>query len=274
MLHRITLTAQRLTDDRGLDGFTMEDLAAAVDVSRRTLFNYYPSKIDAVLGPDPDLDDEVWATFVAGGPHGDLVEDIIALSCHVLQAKPLTREELALDRRIMLAEPRLLAAVHDRLATVSAELGALLVARTGDKLDLATAQLLVRVLAATFDCAMDRALSVDDVADDVVRSWWPRTSAPCATSSPAPTPPEPRLTAPLPARPSTPALPRALPRAPRAPRAPPAPTPTRTSRPPPKPRPSPALSPHQESPWPPCSTASVARRFAAGPSSSRSGWSR
>ncbi len=168
MLHRITLTAQRLTDDRGLDGFTMDDLAAAVDVSRRTLFNYYPSKVDAVLGPDPDLDDEAWATFVAGGPYGDLVEDLIVLSAHVLEAKTLTREELALGRRVMLAEPRLLAAVHDRLATVSAELGALLVARTGEKLDLATAQLLVRVLAATFDCALDRTLADDALAADAM----------------------------------------------------------------------------------------------------------
>lgn len=168
MLHRITLTAQRLTDDRGLDGFTMDDLAEAVDVSRRTLFNYYPSKVDAVLGPDPDLDDEVFAIFVAGGPHGDLVEDLIVLSAHVLEAKSVTREELALGRRVMVAEPRLLAAVHERLATVSAELGALLVARTGEKLDLATAQLLVRVLAATFDCGMERTLESDDVAPDAL----------------------------------------------------------------------------------------------------------
>lgn len=177
MLHRITLTAQRLTDDRGLDGFTMDDLAEAVDVSRRTLFNYYPSKVDAVLGPDPDLDDEVWATFVAGGPSGDLVEDLIVLSAHVLEANSLTREELALGRRVMLAEPRLLAAVHERLATVSADLGALLVARTGEKLDLATAQLLVRVLAATFDCALDRALDRDLPADEITPDAVPQLVA-------------------------------------------------------------------------------------------------
>ena len=176
-LHRITLAAQRLTDDRGLDGFTMDDLAAAVDVSRRTLFNYYPSKVDAVLGPDPDLDDEVWATFVAGGPHGDLVEDLIVLSAHVLEAKTLTREELALGRRVMLAEPRLLAAAHERLGTVSAELGALLVARTGEKLDLATAQVLVRVLAATFDCALDRALDPAVPADEVPPDDMPQLVA-------------------------------------------------------------------------------------------------
>ena len=50
---RITLCAQRLTDERGLDGFTMDDLAEAAEVSRRTLFNYFPGKVDAVLGAAP-----------------------------------------------------------------------------------------------------------------------------------------------------------------------------------------------------------------------------
>lgn len=177
MRHRISLTAQRLVDERGLDGFTMDDLAAALDVSRRTLFNYYPTKVDAVLGPEPVLDDEHWATFVAGGPHGDLVEDLIVLAGHVLQDKDLTREEMALGRRIMLAEPRLLAAVHERMALASADLGQLLVERTGHKTDLATAQLIVRVLAATFEAALDQLLAPapgspepapDDLAPDAL----------------------------------------------------------------------------------------------------------
>ena len=40
----------QLTQGRGLDGWTMEDLAGAAEVSRRTLFNYFSSKVDAVLG--------------------------------------------------------------------------------------------------------------------------------------------------------------------------------------------------------------------------------
>src|SRR5262245_7061502 len=55
---RITVCAQRLTDERGFDGFTMDDLAEAAGLSRRTLFNYFPSKADAVLGAGPELDDE------------------------------------------------------------------------------------------------------------------------------------------------------------------------------------------------------------------------
>ncbi|RYJ06280.1 MAG: TetR family transcriptional regulator, partial [Actinomycetales bacterium] len=74
--HRITLCAQRLTDEHGLDGFTMDDLAEASEVSRRTLFNYFPSKADAVLGAHPDLPDDVLATFRAGGPPGDVVDDV------------------------------------------------------------------------------------------------------------------------------------------------------------------------------------------------------
>ncbi|MDP3890466.1 TetR family transcriptional regulator, partial [Nocardioides sp.] len=71
--HRITQRAQELTLEHGLDGFTMDELADAADVSRRTLFNYFPGKIDAVLGAIPQIDPELLAVFRAGGPHGDLV---------------------------------------------------------------------------------------------------------------------------------------------------------------------------------------------------------
>lgn len=51
---RTKLTIQRkaidLTLERGLAGFTMQELADASDVSRSTLFNYFPGKVDAVLG--------------------------------------------------------------------------------------------------------------------------------------------------------------------------------------------------------------------------------
>ena len=41
-LAMIVQRARELTDRHGLDGFTMDDLAEAAGVSRRTLFNYVP----------------------------------------------------------------------------------------------------------------------------------------------------------------------------------------------------------------------------------------
>ena len=68
----IITAAQRLAVDCGYAGFTVEDLARAVGVSRRTLFNHVSSKEEAVLGMLPVLTDEQAATLRPGGPTGHL----------------------------------------------------------------------------------------------------------------------------------------------------------------------------------------------------------
>lgn len=42
--------ARKFTYDRGLGGFTLEELCDAANISRRTFFNHFASKDDAVLG--------------------------------------------------------------------------------------------------------------------------------------------------------------------------------------------------------------------------------
>src|SRR5215510_13401720 len=103
---RITVCAQVLTDEQGLDGFTMDELADAAEVSRRTLFNYFPSKTDAVLGEHPEIAPAVLETFVAGGPHGDLIEDLAELARSALAAKDTDRATFGRVRRIMCDNPR------------------------------------------------------------------------------------------------------------------------------------------------------------------------
>src|SRR5258707_8029297 len=49
---RLTTLSRRLTAERGLNGFTIEELCDEVGVSRRTFFNYFPSKEEAVVRVD------------------------------------------------------------------------------------------------------------------------------------------------------------------------------------------------------------------------------
>lgn len=151
---RITTRAQRLTDEHGLEGFTMEDLAEAAEVSRRTLFNYFPSKIDAVLGNPPDLPPAVLASFCAGGPHGHLVDDLGELATVLLNSKVLTREEMELGRRVVLATPRLMAAAHERFEQITGDFVDVILAREGADFGADRARLLIRLIVAIFDGCM------------------------------------------------------------------------------------------------------------------------
>ena len=172
---RITVCAQVLTDTQGLDGFTMDELADAAEVSRRTLFNYFPSKTDAVLGEHPEISPSVLATFHAGGPHGDLLEDLAVLARYALAAKTTDREYLSRVRRIMADNPRLMAAAHERFEAITEEFTQLLVEREGADFGPVRSRLILRMLLALFDSALFELLGEDEnrtlveIFDDLLR---------------------------------------------------------------------------------------------------------
>lgn len=164
----ITACAQQLVVDHGLDGFTLNDLAASVGVSRRTLFNYFPGKLDAVVGVKPELPVQDQAEFVAGGPTGDLIEDVIVMVRRLVDTGELTSSELARTRRVLVAEPRLIGHASERLERDCAHMVDLLLQRRGANLDRDRAELLVRVLACSIDSALSRFLSLPEGS---TRSW-------------------------------------------------------------------------------------------------------
>lgn len=174
--YRISVCAQQLTDQHGLDGWTMEDLAEVSGVSRRTLFNYYAGKVDAVLGAAPELSAEAVEQFRSRGADSDLVQDLRVLATELLDAQDLSREDVARSRRILLDTPRLLAAAHDRFYVLSAQIVELVRDREGAAFDANRAQVAVRLLAALFDAALENFLNdpderpLADAYDDVLRT--------------------------------------------------------------------------------------------------------
>ncbi|GAA3535610.1 TetR family transcriptional regulator [Nocardioides daeguensis] len=95
---RLQQCAVRLTLEHGFDGWTIDDLAAAADVSRRTVFNYFDGKAEVVLGPEPAVDEELVATFVGGGPTGRLFDDLIVLAHETTRDQAGSEQHMAAVR--------------------------------------------------------------------------------------------------------------------------------------------------------------------------------
>jgi AcrR family transcriptional regulator len=134
----ITTLARRLTAERGLTGFTVEELCERVGISRRTFFNYFGSKEQAVIGQHEDwLDGPAVADFLAARPEGtvglsptlmaDLAELAIA-HVHLVGVSPDEAREFiaAVDR-----EPQLLRAFLNANAEQERRLAELVAEREG-----------------------------------------------------------------------------------------------------------------------------------------------
>ncbi|WP_250448478.1 TetR/AcrR family transcriptional regulator [Actinotalea sp. C106] len=101
--------AQRLVQEHGLDGVTVDAICAEAGVSTRTFFNYFDSKDGAVLGHGPwVLDAEVARAFAAGGPTGRLSSDLGHLVTGLVGRQGIGRRRVALAMQIARSEPRLL----------------------------------------------------------------------------------------------------------------------------------------------------------------------
>lgn len=158
-VREITAAARRLVIAEGLDGFTMEDLAAAVGVSRRTLFNHVAGKLDAVLGPAKTIDADLLPSFLGGGPTGHLASDVRELVCAVLRGSATDPEEIGRLRRALRTDGRLLQAAHDRFVAQMEQFSNLIVEREGDRVDVLEVRVLTRLTVSIFDVAIDRYLA-------------------------------------------------------------------------------------------------------------------
>lgn len=152
---RIAECAQSLAEQRGLDGFTMEDVAKCAGVSRRTLFNHVSGKLDAVLGAPPAPDPANLIAFRAGGPTGHLADDVKATIAAVLESKDTTPGEWERVRALIASDARLYKAMHDKFARLADFLAEAIREREPERFGALSAKAAATVTLSLFDVALE-----------------------------------------------------------------------------------------------------------------------
>jgi AcrR family transcriptional regulator len=111
----IAEAARLLTARHGFNGFTVEEVCERAGISRRTFFNYFPTKEDAILGhPGDHIPEELARAFVSGASGGtggvsaNLWEDFVELAAGMMDRMAMTRSEVVALKQAIMAEPRLL----------------------------------------------------------------------------------------------------------------------------------------------------------------------
>lgn len=83
-----------LIAERGFDDVTVEDICATAEVSRRTFFNYFPSKEAAVFGPGPVVFDDAAAERFAEARHDDPLHAMLRIIEDGITAPPDDDDDL------------------------------------------------------------------------------------------------------------------------------------------------------------------------------------
>jgi AcrR family transcriptional regulator len=165
---RLSAVSRRLTAERGLGGFTVEEVCAEVGVSRRTFFNYFPSKEDAVIGIDPLEEAELFATaFLERGSRGwpAVVDDLVELAVEHARAAGFGIAEHAEFIAAIGREPKLLAHFISISREREQQLAELIATREGtttsDPRTLASVQIVASALRLAGERVLDQTSSDD-----------------------------------------------------------------------------------------------------------------
>lgn len=120
-IHREAVTLALL---HGVDGVTVEGIAAAAEVSPRTFFNYFATKEDAFVGADPTVAQRLAAAVVARPAGETTLTAVRRVLVEHLAALEADEELWRMRRQLAAGEPALaarLAGANDRLETALVE---------------------------------------------------------------------------------------------------------------------------------------------------------
>ncbi|MBO0908083.1 TetR/AcrR family transcriptional regulator [Arthrobacter sunyaminii] len=135
----IITAARILTAERGFSGYTVEELCEKVGISRRTFFNYFPAKEDAVLGsPADEIPADLAEEFIARGASSgrdtispSLLSDFVDFAAAMMDRMVMSRDQMVQLKLAVAAEPRLLEKVLHGSQEAEEAFATLLSAREG-----------------------------------------------------------------------------------------------------------------------------------------------
>jgi AcrR family transcriptional regulator len=159
--------AYRLFDNQGYDQTTVAQIAAAVDISPRTFFGYFPSKED-VLFADMSTRIAVASEVISDRRPDEPVHDLLPRAVgRMLSTEAFTADfgdrAAAVRLRLLAANPALQGAALTRLLRFQDDLAAALVAAYPDDLDhLAAAAIVGSLLGALLGAALASLRRGDD----------------------------------------------------------------------------------------------------------------
>ncbi|MEH2511154.1 AcrR family transcriptional regulator [Nitrobacteraceae bacterium AZCC 1564] len=148
---RISNAALTLFLERGFEATTVDDIAAAAEVSKRGFFDYFPTKEDVVAAWQDEFSNALLAA-VAARPAKELLTKVVeeALISTILDA--INPQSLAIGKLIK-GTPALRARDHLKYAKLEQKLYDALAARTKGKQDQLRLRLLAMVTIGTLRVA-------------------------------------------------------------------------------------------------------------------------
>lgn len=162
--------ALRLFAEQGYERTTVEQIAAAADISASTFFRYFPTKEDVVVTDDYD---PLLVSLIAAQPPGVPLLTALREALRVALVR-LSAEEIADVRaraRLMISVPALRARIFDNVTTTTEVIGAAVAERIGRSADDPAVRALAAACTgvwtdavlrwATSDAALDLVATLD-----------------------------------------------------------------------------------------------------------------